>query len=354
MVVQSRLDFVRRMIAAGRRTRITFGASSGGMTKIKITIESDPSSTTAHTRLMAGTLLDAAAHMVNISVAVDRGHKHSSGQSEICIWLKAQVATPAPSSLVPSGAAIAVQAVYCAGAVENVDVEMPLHSTKSSLHPRPNTTMVEATSVTTSSVSQVVERDISDPTHNEESVAAAPASSCVSAAAVSPFATAEDDPHALDDSAWLNVHAPQPAETSCTSAPLGPGLLTATQVPSPTIVSAALLPQVAATVHVRILPMMSNEAKAAPCAVTLAVKDDQDNETFFQINRTISMKELMNAYCVRLGLWPQEICFSVYGEEVLPSDTADVPGLEGNDIIDVFGAQRAAWAKRPLYACDAG
>ena len=42
----------------------------------------------------------------------------ASGQSEICIWNKAQGATPAPSSLVPSGAAIAVQAVHCAGAVE--------------------------------------------------------------------------------------------------------------------------------------------------------------------------------------------------------------------------------------------
>ena len=32
---------------------------------------------------------------------------------------------------------------------------------------------------------------------------------CVSAAVIPPFAAADDDPHAFDDAAWLNVYAPQ-------------------------------------------------------------------------------------------------------------------------------------------------
>ena len=89
MPLVARLDWVLHQLRMGRRGHISIGsARDGNKYKIKISLEPadagviDPAVLFAVTKIL-GTVRDMVQH----GVATDRGHKHSSGHSEICIWV---------------------------------------------------------------------------------------------------------------------------------------------------------------------------------------------------------------------------------------------------------------------------
>ena len=116
MPVVARLDWIARQIQMGRRAHFAVGeARDSGKWKIKVCLRPPEEGSTdiaASAGLLA--LVIHLRHQVVHWVAVDRGHRYSSGVSEISIWLSAkggkdgndilaaQTEVPAPSSSWPS------------------------------------------------------------------------------------------------------------------------------------------------------------------------------------------------------------------------------------------------------------
>ena len=88
MVVADRLAWVRKCIAEGMFVRITASAGARhGRGKLKIHILQSTEPTSVMTRTLLWGILDAAAVVTMQNVSVDRGHMHSSGLSEVAIWV---------------------------------------------------------------------------------------------------------------------------------------------------------------------------------------------------------------------------------------------------------------------------
>ena len=93
MVVAARIAWARNLIRQGAPAHISVGsAATGGRGKAKIVIEHAGAPTSTMARVMLIEALDTIARRAALAVTVDRGHKHSMGSSEICLWLTAPVA----------------------------------------------------------------------------------------------------------------------------------------------------------------------------------------------------------------------------------------------------------------------
>lgn len=90
MPVVDRLDWIGRQINAGRRVHMHIGrAQNVELSKVKIIL--DPPSAGAISPSVAISVRGALAAVRQLAVehvAVDRGHKHSTGTSEVAIWIR--------------------------------------------------------------------------------------------------------------------------------------------------------------------------------------------------------------------------------------------------------------------------
>ena len=87
MVLLSRLELVQAQLREGHLVLVQFLPNTfNGRLKIKITIK--PDRATLHDDVVAPilTALDMIASFAASLQAVDRGHKHSDGTMDICIW----------------------------------------------------------------------------------------------------------------------------------------------------------------------------------------------------------------------------------------------------------------------------
>lgn len=95
MVVSARLAWARGLIASGAPAHITVGsAAHQGRAKAKIRIYQSRGITSMVTRSLLLVALDGIAQNSQIAITVDRGHLHSDGCSEICLWLDSPSASP--------------------------------------------------------------------------------------------------------------------------------------------------------------------------------------------------------------------------------------------------------------------
>ena len=66
------------------------------------------------------------------------------------------------------------------------------------------------------------------------------------------------------------------------------------------------------------------EPKVQPISDQLSIRvTDNNNEIFFKIKRTMTLKKLMDAFCERQGKAPSLVRFSFNSSRVQPSDSAN-------------------------------
>ncbi|KAL3431382.1 ubiquitin-related domain-containing protein [Aspergillus tetrazonus] len=85
----------------------------------------------------------------------------------------------------------------------------------------------------------------------------------------------------------------------------------------------------------------SAPAPEAPAPVEhLNIKvTDNNNEVFFKIKRTTTLKKLMDAFCDRQGKQPSTVRFLFDGTRVRPEDTPDTLDMADGDTLEVHQEQ---------------
>ncbi|CBF87965.1 hypothetical protein AN1191.2 [Aspergillus nidulans FGSC A4] len=66
---------------------------------------------------------------------------------------------------------------------------------------------------------------------------------------------------------------------------------------------------------------------------------DNNNEVFFKIKRTTTLKKLMDAFCDRQGKQPSTVRFLFDGTRVRPEDTPDTLDMADGDTLEVHQEQ---------------
>ncbi|GKY98196.1 hypothetical protein MPSEU_000777400 [Mayamaea pseudoterrestris] len=80
---------------------------------------------------------------------------------------------------------------------------------------------------------------------------------------------------------------------------------------------------------------MSEEEKAAdPEQITIRVKDQTGEETFFKVKKTTKMKKIFETYASRRGVQASSLRFLLDGERIEPDQTPKMLELEDQDQID--------------------
>ncbi|KAM3127434.1 hypothetical protein pb186bvf_020467 [Paramecium bursaria] len=69
--------------------------------------------------------------------------------------------------------------------------------------------------------------------------------------------------------------------------------------------------------------------------LNLKVKSQDGEEVFFKIKKGTQFKKLMDAYCSRQNLQPQNVRFLFDGERILETQTPQEIGMDTGDEIDV-------------------
>ena len=111
MPVVSRIDWIARQIAMGRRVHIHFGRSDRD-DRAKIKVIMDAASSGPISPIVATSVQCALASVRQLAQnfpSTDRGHKHSNGVSEISIWIShTERIRPAQETILPGISADAV------------------------------------------------------------------------------------------------------------------------------------------------------------------------------------------------------------------------------------------------------
>ena len=102
----ARLLFLRNKVAEGFQVHVYWSHSIvSQQRKAKVIVGDTPNVVPAQFRAATLCMLEAIALAVRDSAAVDRGHKHSNGKSEVSMWLKpVQCAMHAAAQLHCNGA----------------------------------------------------------------------------------------------------------------------------------------------------------------------------------------------------------------------------------------------------------
>jgi len=79
---------------------------------------------------------------------------------------------------------------------------------------------------------------------------------------------------------------------------------------------------------------MSDDTPAATTTITIRVKDQAGDETFFKIKKTTEMSKVFKAYATRKGVQMTALRFLLDGERIDMSETPKTLELEDQDQID--------------------
>ncbi|GAX13529.1 small ubiquitin-related modifier [Fistulifera solaris] len=79
---------------------------------------------------------------------------------------------------------------------------------------------------------------------------------------------------------------------------------------------------------------MSGDDEPNPDALTIRIRDQQGEETFFKIKKTTKMQKVFETYATRKGLQIASLRFLLDGERVEPTSTPKMLELEDQDQID--------------------
>ena len=201
MVVDDRLDFVRRKILQGFAVR--FGFSHTGMTdknQITILVGIEPEIVPALSRGAMLHSLAAATAIVQAGCAVDRGHRHSDGTSNIGIWVSMPACVSSAQVDAASSGGSPDEAVVTSGTsvvpgpvVFHIPVVTPFASIELMVSATPVAPLAAMVSDNATSAPTAASYHLPDMCHVEATV------TCCQAA------SNEVEPHVADDATW---HSP--------------------------------------------------------------------------------------------------------------------------------------------------
>ena len=80
--------------------------------------------------------------------------------------------------------------------------------------------------------------------------------------------------------------------------------------------------------------------------ITLSIKDQSGDETFFKVKKTTPMKKIMAAYAQRKGVPQDTLRFILDGERVVPEDTPKTLEMLDKDQIDCMLEMKGGSALR--------
>ena len=86
MPVIARFDWLCAQLASGCKGHVAFSTGQMGQLKIKVLLQ--PGEQRTDTAARIGSVLLAARPLVQQSSTMDRGHKHTRGNVEVCFWIK--------------------------------------------------------------------------------------------------------------------------------------------------------------------------------------------------------------------------------------------------------------------------
>ena len=97
--------------------------------------------------------------------------------------------------------------------------------------------------------------------------------------------------------------------------------------------------------------MAEDAAAAAPSpkensAITIRVKDQAGDETFFKVKKTTKMGKVFDAFAQRKGVSKASLRFLLDGQRINEGDTPKTLELEDQDQIDCMLAQVGGWVCR--------
>ena len=93
------MDYIRARIAEGCQVHIasSFSAQSG-RDKVRFIIDQVPNVVPLMSQAMTLRSLDTVVSLADAAATMDRGHKHSDGKCEICLWMTSLPSKPSSLS----------------------------------------------------------------------------------------------------------------------------------------------------------------------------------------------------------------------------------------------------------------
>ena len=85
--------------------------------------------------------------------------------------------------------------------------------------------------------------------------------------------------------------------------------------------------------------------------ITIRVKDQAGDETFFKVKRTTKMNKVFGAYAQRKGVAPSSLRFLIDGERIDPTETPKSLELEGQDQSECACARVVRFVRARVCAC---
>lgn len=84
-------------------------------------------------------------------------------------------------------------------------------------------------------------------------------------------------------------------------------------------------------------------ADDASATITIRVKDQAGDETFFKVKKTTKMSKIFKAYAERKGVNESALRFLLDGERINADETPKILELEDQDQIDCLLQQVGGW-----------
>ena len=84
-------------------------------------------------------------------------------------------------------------------------------------------------------------------------------------------------------------------------------------------------------------------ADDASATITIRVKDQAGDETFFKVKKTTKMSKIFSAYANRKGVNESALRFLLDGERINADETPKILELEDQDQIDCLLQQVGGW-----------
>ncbi|KAG5180824.1 ubiquitin-related domain-containing protein [Tribonema minus] len=87
----------------------------------------------------------------------------------------------------------------------------------------------------------------------------------------------------------------------------------------------------------------AEDKKPAGETITIRVRDQTGEETFFKVKKTTRMEKVFSTYAQRKGVQASALRFLLDGDRVDPNQTPGELDLEDQDMIDCMLEQQGGW-----------
>jgi len=136
MVVGARIDFLLQQMCNSHRIAVSFlpNDNEQKLKMIKMIVKPQQQTVSSDVSITMCSVLESIRNMTAEYTTVDRGHKHTDGTMEVCLWMrsKSTAAKASPSTVTRASTPISLQKVLCVAPLQSeqeCDPVMPTNST---------------------------------------------------------------------------------------------------------------------------------------------------------------------------------------------------------------------------------